>query len=333
MAPSSMTVWVSVGFAALAGLAFPSSAAFALQWACLWLGFALFFQSARARFFSFIPMAAPEAASRLGFEDNELEVPMLAPWYLLPSVGLLWALIAPAAMLADEPPLMAFGVGVSLSLIGLARWSSQLHRESVQVGQLLVRAPAPGLVRLEGRITSPTSALRLHRWWFDSSEFHKGGSPSPTHENQGAGETPTSTTYGYRQELRRVFQMESGNGVFEIDAAAAIWAAPPQLLSSAPSVDFLAVKPSRPPAVLGYLQGARVWEQESLGAGSQVIVLGKQQGVGPRLGASARQPLLVFGTEGAERPDEVLTGALNRRLALIAGQLLLAVVALAVAFV
>lgn len=325
-----MTVWVSVGFAVLAGLALQSSPAFALQWACLWLGFALFYKNARCRFFSFLPKPAPDALHDLGFAKNELEAATLAPWYLLPLAGILWALIAPAALVADDPPLVAFGVGIFVVLTFLAVWSWQTNKTSSRIATLLVRTPPPGLLRIQGRIVSPSSALRLHRWWFDSSEFHQGGVPSQLGKSKGGEETPTSSTYGFRQERRRDFQVESSDGRFVVDVANAVWAAPTQKLSSAPSVDFLSVKPTRQPAVLDYLRNARAWEQEELGAGSNVIVLGKRQGGGDtHLGASAHQRLLVFGTDESEEPARVLTRALRRRQGLIVGQLLLASVALA----
>lgn len=317
MQSSARSIWFSAIVGAI-GFAFvTTNLGFALLWCCLWFGLAIFFIGARRRFPAFVPMPPPASLKDLGIPDHSLGGALSSPWYLLLLIGTVWVCVMAVPLLMPETSLIGFGIGIGVTLISVAAWLGTRQSGSVTIAKRLLGAPQAGERRLLGVVRNDEPALTRETFWFGIAGVH-----TDSEGNQ----TPTSNTYGYRQEQRDELALAVEGETATVDTDAAMWAAPPKPLASAPQ---LRGRSHGGGSMAGaYIRSARAWEREEISRGQRVLALGRWDAELRRLSGNAERPVLMFGLGGDRDPAAALRRELLHRRWPIAALLGLAVIAL-----
>lgn len=330
---STRSAWFCAVVALLAvpvGLWVP---AFGVQWACLWLGLAAFFVGARRRFPRFVGLPAAAYLGALSMSKDEIEGPVLVPWYLLIIIGTVWLCTMMVPMMIIEPGvLVPYGIGIALTLGGGAYWLSRRQRESAAAGRALAGNPGPGRTLVRAEVSAPDRGLRRHLHWFGISGVRHGTERIETADGRTmdvATATPTHTTYGFRQEDRLPLRLQSEDGSVTVETHGALWASPRRALPTAPPLRGL--DPSSPRGIMvhAFVGSANYWEEELIGRGDRVLVVGTFDPTERRITGTSDRPVLIFGVDGERDPLGVLRAELWQRRWPMIAQIVLALVAVA----
>jgi hypothetical protein len=260
----------------------------------------------------------PVSLKDLGIPDAALAGALSTPWYVLLLTGTVWACVMAVLLLVPESSLIGFGIGIMLTLVGLAVWLGRRQQASAKLAKALLAAPEPGQRRLLGIVRNDQPALVRETFWFEIDG---------THRDQDGNETATSNSYGYRQEQRADELLLSMDGeTASVDTHVCVWAAPPTRLSTAPALR----ERSHAGWSMGgaFVRSARVWEREELSRGQRVIALGHWDAATRRLSGNTERPVIVFGLGGDRDPVAALRKELWHRHWPIAALIGLAVIAL-----
>jgi hypothetical protein len=307
------SIWFSAIVGALGIALVTTNLAFALLWWCLWFGMAIFFIGARQRFPAFVPLPPPVSLKDLGIPDGTLSGALASPWWVLIFIGTMWLCVAAVPSLMPEVSLLGYGIGIALTLISAAAWLGKRQLASVKLARRLLAAPKPNERRLIGVVRNDEPALVRETFWF---------AIEGTHTDSEGNQTPTSNSYGYRQEQRATLELSVDGERVSVDTDEAVWAAPPEPLASAPTL--------RDRKHGGWSMGGalirsgRAWDREEISRGRRVVALGVWEPTTRQLGGS----VLLFGLGGDRNPETTLRKELLLRRWPIAALLGLAVLAL-----
>ncbi len=337
MQSSLRPVWFCLVVAGPGVLLLPWAPAFGVQWCCLWFGLAALYVGAARRAPRFVPLAPAADLTGMGFRRHEIEGPVIAPWYLLLLIGTTWACTMLVPLMSTAPAVLpTYGVSIGLVLAAGAGWLASQQRASARVMAALTCPPASGTTHLRATVAGPQPALRRYLHWFQIGGVRHGTERVQTTDGRtvdAATATPTSTTYGFCQEKRRVLRLESEQGPVTVETKEICWAAPRLVLSEAPPLQDVKPNSARALMVGTYVGFARVWEQETIGTGDEVIVAGTWDPDTRRVRGSSDRPVMVFGVESGRDPLAVLRAERWGRRWPILAPLVLGIIALVVGIV
>ncbi|MCH9683103.1 MAG: hypothetical protein K0V04_16840, partial [Deltaproteobacteria bacterium] len=315
MSPSRRPIWFCAVVAVVGVGLLPVVPVFGVLWCCLWGGLAVLFVAARRRFPGFVPVPAAASLQGLGLRDSEIEGPIVVPSYILVLIGSLWSCTMLVPLMSTAPGVLpSFGVAIGLVLGGGALWLHRRQGPSANVAAALVGRAAPGTTVVLAKVEGPPIALRRHIHWFQLAGMRHGTQSVETRDGSTvtvATVTPTSTTYGFVDEQRRLLRLVSDDGVVKVQTEDVRWAAGRRPLPEAPPLPKAGA--SRNVVLESYVALARVWEEESIGAGDQVLVAGAWDPDTRRITAPDGGPVLVFGVEPGHDPIATLRAELWRR--------------------
>lgn len=327
MQASTRTIWFCV-IVGLVGLAIvPTNLGFAILWCCLWFGSAIFFVGARRRFPGFVKLAPPASLKDLGIPDEALAGALSNPWYVLLWTTTAWLCVMAVPLMVPESSLIGFGVGIAITLLGAAAWLGTRQSGSAKIARALLGATSADQRRVIGIVRNHEAALLRDTFWFDIAGVHHGTAEVESVHGGTvtvATATPTSNTYGYRQEDREDLELNVDGETVTVETRTASWAAPARPLASAPKLRERA--PGGWSMGSAYIRGSRVWEREEIGRGQRVVALGRWDPATRRLGG---ERVIVFGLGGDRDPIAALRRELWARrwpIAALIGLSVLAVV-------
>ncbi|MEM6991376.1 MAG: hypothetical protein AAF721_12785 [Myxococcota bacterium] len=296
--------------------------AFGCVWLALWLGLAAFYASAAQRFPRFAGEPPPASLIDLRIHDDELEGPRSAPGWVAVLAAAACATTGLAPLLAPSQYHAAgHGIPVALTLVACAVWQRRRQQASTALAKMLVR-PSAQTRRFAGTIRSPELALRRQIFWFQLTGMSMGtamveGIHGGIHNVQTA--TPTANTYGFGQEVRRDFVVDTGSGHVTVTGEGLRWAAPQRPLGAAPPLEIGKprceadeVRSTVLPSLVG---GGSAWDEEIANVGSNVVVAGTFDLARERVFSQPGQPAVAYVSDAGSDPLALVTRALGVRIA------------------
>lgn len=303
MKASSRAVWFCVVVAVFGLVVAVESVRYAIVWCAFWLGIAVFFVGTGRRLPMFSPLAPPASLADLGFPDAAMTGALDSPWWVLLLTGTAWACTMIVPVMSPDA-LAPAGIIAAVVLVLHVVWLHFRQRASAKIASALLGSAKVGRV-VEGGLLRET-------FWFTITGVHEGSAiVQDVHGSSVsvATQTPTSNTYGYRQEERSPLKVEIDGVVRALHPD--IWTTPHRVLPSAPALranQLLSLG-------LAFVTRGVAWEEERVTTNQHVLV------------GEVRHRVVLFGADGD--PARALRSALWQRRAPMIAMIALAGVALA----
>jgi hypothetical protein len=272
-----------------------------------------------------VPLPPPASLKDLGIPDASLGGALGNHWYLLllPGTALVGVMAVP--LVAPETSLLGFAIPIALTLLGAAAWLVTQQRASAMIAKRLVDTPGPDARRVIGVVDNDGPVLVRETFWFVITGVHH-GTEQVQNVHGGydtvATQTPTSNSYGYRQEQREPLLRLTFDGepwIVETHTATS-WAAPIEPLRAAPALQQRGGSLGSNSMGVAFVRSARAWERETIARGHRVVAVGRADPAARRLGSGPA----VFGVAGDLDPLAVLRAELLHRRWPIAALIVLA---------